>query len=177
MKHTKYKVPTYVKGRLQAYDDAELGDLKNYSAFAGLTGPALVVATEMASDMMSGTIRTDLQLAKDLSIRVATIHEYRGNPMFTQALGTLAMGVVRGNVIGYVTLIEKAAEKDWRAAKFLLELVGWFIPKSQHLNVNVNTDQSQGVFESTEEAIYAFVKKVKAMGWSLERIAEIYNAD
>jgi hypothetical protein len=74
-------------------------------------------------------------------------------------------------------MIEKHAEKDWHAAKFLLEFVGLWIPKSQHLNLNVSATQSQAVFESSEEAIYAFIQKLKTLGWSLERIAEVYNAD
>lgn len=173
----KYKIPAFVRKRLQSYDDTDFGEETYGRAFAGLNSQAMVIATEMASDMMSGSIRPDVRLAADLGIDRNAIIRYRNNPLFNQALATLAMGVVRGKVMTYVNLIEKHAEKNWQAAKFLMEWVGLFIPKSQHLNVNVSATQSQAVFETSEEAIHAFIQKLKALGWSLERIAEIYNAD
>ena len=173
----KYKIPVHFRKRLQAYDDEDFGEETYGRAFAGLNQQAIVIATEMASDMLSGSIRPDIQLAADLGIERGMITRYRNNPLFNQALATLAMGVVRGKVMTYVNLIEKHAEKNWQAAKFLMEWVGLFIPKTQHLNLNVSATSSQAVFETSEEAIYAFIQKLKSLGWSLERIADIYNAD
>lgn len=174
-KYLNYKIPGDARKRLEAYDDADLNP--QYGTFAGLNTNEVLVATEMASDLMSATRRSDTQLAADLGINRRNIHRYRSNPLFNQALGVLAGTVVRGKVMRYVALIEKHAEKDWHAAKFLMEWVGLYVPKMQHLNLNVSATASQVVFESSEEAIFAFIKKVKSMGWSLERIAEIYNAD
>lgn len=173
----KYKIPLHFRKRLQAYDDSDFGEETYGRAFSGLNAQAIIIATEMASDMVSGSIRPDGKLAESLGLDKNVITRYRNNPLFNQALATLAMGVVRGKVMTYVNLIEKHAETNWQAAKFLMEWVGLFIPKSQHLNVNVSATSSQAVFETSEEAIYAFIQKLKALGWSLERIADIYNAD
>lgn len=173
----KYKIPLHFRKRLQAYDDEDFGEDAYARAFAGLNSQAIVIATEMASDMLSGSIRPDSHLATDLGLDRSVITKYRNNPLFNQALATLAMGVVRGKVMVYVNMIEKHAEKNWQAAKFLMEWVGLFIPKSQHLNLNVSATDSQTVFESSDDAIHAFIQRLKALGWSLERIAEIYNAD
>ncbi len=179
-KYTNYKtpkVPASTKRRMQVYDDADPKEFIPYGVLGDLTPSELLVVTEMASDLMTGAIRPDTQLAEDINVPVMAIYHYRRNPFFNRALGVLAATVVRGRVMKYVGMIEKHAEKDWRAAKFLMEWVGLFIPKMQNLNLNVTATSSQVVFETSEEAIFAFIKKVKSMGWSLERIAEIYNAD
>lgn len=172
-------MPTKAKIAVPQIDPiTQLGDLEsfpNLSLFSQLNTGQLCVLKEIVADVLSNNPRTDLEIAAEIGITDRSIRNYRSDPKWAQALGVLLVSVARGKADIYLRMIEKAAEKDWRAAKFLFELTGLYIPKSQQLNVNVNaSDYAQ--FDDVNDMIDEFLRKLHQLGWSPDRLLARYNA-
>jgi hypothetical protein len=153
----------------------DLDTLPNLSVFAPLSEGQINVLQELVKDSLSNNVRTTPEIAESAGVSERSVRLYRSDPVWSQALGVLMVGVARGKSDIYLRLIEKAAEKDWRAAKFLFELSGIFVPKSQQLNVNVNASE-YAHFENVEDMIDEFLRKLHQLGWSADRLVARYNA-
>jgi hypothetical protein len=134
------------------------------------------VLKAIATDLVSDTARTDLQLAADLGVSDRTIYTYRNNPLFKQALGTLMVGCTLGKTDKYIKVIEQAAYKgSWAAAKFLLELSGVYVQKYKNLNVNVDATPVYAETQDFDEVVNEFIIALGSAGWSAQQIVSRYE--
>lgn len=140
---------------------------------AQLTQTQKAVLKAIVEDFLSGSKQTDEAISQSLCVDRTTIYRCRQHPVFTRVLAAMCKDIVRSRTNKTLNNIEKAAEKDWRASKFLLELTGEYVQTSrtQNLNVNVNTQPN-----SPAQYFVMLVQQLKATGYTLDRAIEELTA-
>ena len=171
---------TYVDGQALVPEIIDPDDtqeyLSNFVQFAGLSTKMMLVLKAIATDLVSDTSRSDVELADDLGISRNTIFAYRNNPLFRQAISIIMVGCVLGKTDKYIKVIEKAAYKgSWAAAKFLLELSGVYVQKYKNLNVNVDATPVYAETQDFDEVVNEFIIALGNAGWSSQQIVSRYE--
>ena len=137
---------------------------------ARLTTIQRLVLKALLDNLVSNERKTELEIAAELGIDRTTIYVCRKNPVFAHALAVLTREIIRGETDIIVSGIKGHAQKDWKAAEFLLKYTGEYIPAQQSLNIHANVTQEQ--YSTTGEAIDGFLIHLGALGWSPDRVAE-----
>lgn len=159
---------------IKANTDGEV-TLPNLAILTKLSPHQRAVIKELAQNAASNIIQTDAEVARKVGITARTITSYRVTPMFGQALATVLMGVIAGKTEIYLRYIEKAAEKDWRAAKFLYEVVGIYVPKKQILSMHIDAGSMLSNTADIDSMIDTFLVKLNQLGWSADRLVARFN--
>lgn len=143
--------------------------------FASLRPKHLSVLMAIADDLMSDNTRSDSQMARDLGIERLLITRARQNVLFAQCLGVMVLGIARGRSDLYLVWTEQAARGGNSAMiRLLWELTGLYVPKSKHMNVNIDLTQEH-VAKTWEDALDEMLISLGHAGWTADRIAARFN--
>lgn len=130
-----------------------------------------------AEDLVSGTVRTDAQIAGTIGVAERTVVRYKADPDFALATGFIMAQLTASDAHQIIAKIRKCLDNgSWNAGKFLLELGGVYVEKHQTQNVNVNYNQPM-VEEamSFDEALDETLIALGAQGLSANQIVERYE--
>ena len=150
-----------------------LPTLQNTALMSQLTPKRQTMLTAIALNLLSETILTDTELAKEIGVDRTSLSRARVDPTFNAALTAVMRDVIKGKADKPVENLFKLAEKDVKANEILLRIAEVYQPTSRNLNVNANISQSTPI-GTPESAIESSCQKFIAIGYDLERyIAEI----
>lgn len=164
-------------GQINTPDD--LDTFNHFGIFASLSVNQMVVLKSIVSNVLSEDKRTDVQIAEDCGLSKTTVCTFRNDPAFSLALAAAINGVLRGKFDIWVNEIEKIARKtnQWQAFKFLIEVAGLFIPRSQHLNVNVDANTAQNArFTDMWDAFDTILTRMGELGATEADVVERWRS-
>ena len=141
---------------------------------ASLTPQQQTILVACAQNVFSEITLTDTEIATKCSVDRKTVYRARQNSTWGTALTLLIRSVVKGSTDKIVQRIANASEKDWRAAKFLLEYTGEYVQRSQSENINVNVSTG-GRVQSIQAATEELVKAMIDSGYSLDQFTQLYH--
>ena len=163
---------TMIPATVNANPDVTLP--QNTAVFAGLTQKQMIVLTAMADNVMAEDILSDAALARKVGVDRDTIGNYRRDPKFSAALSVLVREIVKGNIDNVVGSIAQHTRKHWKAAEFLLKYIGAYTERTANLNIHAKVDAT-AAFQSSGEAIDAFLIRMGELGWNSARLASRFE--
>lgn len=143
----------------------------SYTSYAMLRPTQKSVLIAVMMDFISENIRSDTQIALDLSISRKTVYNCKVNPAFTDALTQIMPALVKAKLPKYLSMIEKHGERDWQPLRFLLEYAGLYVKTSQNLNINASIGGRMAQSMSISETVDSILIRLGELGWSDERVS------
>lgn len=146
-----------------------------YPEIAQLTQIRRHILVSLVTNMVSKERKTDTALAIELGINRSSIIEARRNPLFADLLARLTVDVIKGHVDKVVGNLFTIAETNVKANEILLRISEVYKPTqrimSQSVNLSVSTTYANG-----DDMVTAFLDKIRAGGYTLERITALWNS-
>ena len=130
------------------------------------TQKAVLIA--MMNDFMSETIRTDTEMAADLSVDRKTIYNCRTNSTFNAVMTSIMPEMVQAKLPKYLLQIEKHGEKDYKPLEFLIKYAGLYVDRHQNVNLNANIS-AQDIPQTPKEVLERHLIKYISIGYDWDR--------
>lgn len=153
--------------------DSEEMDISEYKNMATLTSLQRMLILEVVDNMFREQPLTDSEICEKVGCNYSYLSLLRNkNEKFQAALGSViyeALKSKRDAIIGNVIRAGKIP-KHWQANKFLMEIIGEYVPRSAHLNINANVRNAPP--SSPEQAVDTLLVKLGELGYSPEQVAQ-----
>lgn len=146
-----------------------------YPELAQLTPLRRQILVKLVTNMCSKERQTETQIAIDMEISRSTISLARRNPLFADLLARLTTDVIRGNVDKVVGNLFSIAETNVKANEILLRIADVYRPTQRIMSQSI-TMSARTQYNNADDMISAFLSQCKAMGLTLERVTELWNA-
>ena len=146
-----------------------------YPEIAQLTHVRRQLLVKLVTNMCSKERQTDAQMAKEMGINRSTIQDARRNPLFGDLLSRLTVDIIKGHVDKVVGNLFSIAETNVKANEILLRIVDIYRPTQRIMSQSVSIS-ARTQYNNEDDMIAAFLNQCKAMGLTLERLTELWNA-
>ncbi len=146
-----------------------------YPEIARLTQIRRQILVSLVTNMVSKERKTDTALAIELGINRSSIIDSRRNPLFADLLARLTVDVIKGHVDKVVGNLFNIAETNVKANEILLRISEVYKPTQRIMSQNTNLSVSTA-YASGDDMVTAFLDKVRAGGYTLDRITALWNS-